>query len=339
MKNVTKILAIFLILIASLALAGCSAKDLTGRFIEETGESKTVSAVVNGEKIYEDYMERQYKIISGNYQTFGMSLSKMQLLENALIPQILLVQESKKEGTVVTDEEVTAFVDAEMAKIIGSMPEDELMAQLNQLGVTLEELKADNEAAYKTQLYIQRLLEKVVWSGIELSDNEARDYYDNNIDQFKAGEQIKASHILVKTEAEANTLLKELEAGADFEELAKEHSTCPSSAEGGDLGYFEKGAMVPEFEEAAFALKVSELSDVVETQFGYHIIKLTAKKDASIQKFDELKEEITQQLIMGKQRAAEDTYISQLKSRAEIEILFEEPAEEAEPVELILGEE
>ena len=91
MKNVTKILAIFLILIASLALAGCSAKDLTGRFVEETGESKTVSAVVNGEKIYEDYMERQYKIISGNYQTFGMSLSKMQLLENALIPQILLV--------------------------------------------------------------------------------------------------------------------------------------------------------------------------------------------------------------------------------------------------------
>ena len=127
--------------------------------------------------------------------------------------------------------------------------------------------------------------------------------------------------------------------GEDFADLAKEYSDCPSGAEGGDLGYFEKGAMVPAFEEAAFALNVGELSDVVETQFGYHIIKLTANKPTSITGFDEVKEEIAQQLIIATKRAAEDTYISQLKSRAEIEILFEEPAEEAEPVELILGEE
>jgi len=329
MGNITKILAIFLILVASLALAGCSTKDLTGRFTEETGNTgRGVVALVNGEEIYEDYMERQYEILSVNYQMYGMELSKMQLLENALIPQMILVQEAKKEGIEVTDEEVTEFVDSEMAKILESMPEEQLLTQLDSMGVTLEELKSDNALAYRTQLYIQRLLEKSVWSGIEVSDNEIRDYYDNNINQFETGEQVKASHILVETEAEAEKILSQLKSGSDFEELAEEHSTCPSGAEGGDLGYFAHGAMVPEFEEVAFAMKVGEVSDIVETQFGYHIIKLTAMKEGGIAGFDEVKEELTQQLVIGKQRATEEVYINQLKSKAEIEILFEEPVEE-----------
>ena len=333
MENITKILAIFLILMASLALAGCSTKDLTGRFVEETeGKDNSAAALVNGEEINMEYMERQYKIISVNYEMYGMALSKMQLLENALIPQMILVQEAKKEGIEVTDDEVTEFVDTEMAKIMESMPEEQLLAQLDSMGITLEELKSDNAAAYQTQLYIQRLLEQSVWVGIEVSDKETKDYYDNNINQFKSGEQVKASHILIETEAEAENILKQLKAGADFEELAKKHSTCPSSAEGGDLGYFEHGSMVPEFEEAAFAMKVGEISDVVETQFGYHIIKITAKKDGSTVGFDEVKDELTQQLITEKRRAAEDTYINQLKDKAEIEILFEEPVEE-EPTE------
>lgn len=329
MGNITKILTIFLILVASLALAGCSTKDLTGRFAEETGDTgRGVVALVNGEEIYEDYMERQYEILSMNYQMYGMELSKMQLLENALIPQMILVQEAKKEGIEVTDEEVTEFVNSEMTKILESMPEEQLLDQLNSMGVTLEELKSDNAVAYRTQLYIQRLLEKSVWSGIEVSDNEIRDYYDSNINQFESGEQVKASHILVETEAEAEKILQQLKAGSEFEELAQKHSTCPSGEEGGDLGYFAHGAMVPEFEEVAFAMRVGEISDIVETQFGYHIIHLTAMKDGGIAGFGEVKDELTQQLMIGKQRAAEEVYINQLKSKAEIEILFEEPVEE-----------
>lgn len=329
MQKLTKILAIFLILIASLALAGCSAQDLTGKFVEETeGKDNSVAALVNGEEIHMDYMERQYQIISVNYQMYGMELSKMQLLENALIPQMVLVQEAKKEGIEVTDEEVTEFVDSEMAKIMESMPEEQLLAQLNSMGVTLEDLKSDNEVAYRTQLYIQRLLEKSVWSGIEVSDKEVQDYYDNNIVQFKTEEQVKASHILVETESEAEKILSQLKSGSDFEELAQEHSTCPSSAEGGDLGYFAHGSMVLEFEEVAFALKVGEISEVVGTQFGYHIIQMTAKKEGGTAGFDEVKDELTQQLMTGKQRSAEEVYINQLKSKAEIKILFEEPVEE-----------
>ncbi|MEA3514730.1 MAG: peptidylprolyl isomerase [Nanoarchaeota archaeon] len=331
MKKITKMLAIFLILIASLALAGCSAKDLTGRFVEENeGTGSGIVALVNGEEIYEDYMERQYEIISVNYQTYGMELSKIDLLKNALIPQMILVQEAKKEGIEVTDEEVTEFVDTEMAKIMESMPEEELLTQLNSMGITLEELKSDNALAYRTQLYIQRLLEKSVWSGIEVSDKEVQDYYDNNINQFKEGEQVRASHILVETESEAENILSQIRSGSDFEELAQEHSTCPSSEEGGDLGYFAHGSMVPEFEEVAFALKVGEISDVVETQFGYHIIKLTSKKEGGTSGFDEVKDELTQQLMIGKQRAAEEVYINQLKDMAEIEILLEEPVEETQ---------
>jgi len=91
--------------------------------------------------------------------------------------------------------------------------------------------------------------------------------------------KIRASHILVKTEEEAKKLYEEIEKGADFAELAKEHSTCPSSRDGGDLRFFGKGMMVKPFEDAAFALKTGEVSGPVETQFGWHLIKVTDTKD------------------------------------------------------------
>ena len=93
---------------------------------------------------------------------------------------------------------------------------------------------------------------------------------------FGGGEKVRCSHILVKSQPQAEGLLKELKDGGSFEQAAKAHSECPSKANGGDLGKFAKGSMVKEFEKAAFALQVGELSGVVQTKFGYHIIKRTA---------------------------------------------------------------
>ena len=99
--------------------------------------------------------------------------------------------------------------------------------------------------------------------------------------QSKRGKimKVRASHILVKTKEEADKLLEEIKNGADFGELAKEHSMCPSKRDGGDLGFFGRGMMVKPFEDATFELEVDQVSEPVETQFGWHFIKLTGKKD------------------------------------------------------------
>ncbi|MDN5341709.1 peptidylprolyl isomerase [Oceanotoga sp. DSM 15011] len=136
---------------------------------------------------------------------------------------------------------------------------------------------------------------------IEVTDEDAKNYYDENTNAFQQGEQVKASHILVDSEDKANEIIKELENGKSFEDAAKEYSSCPSKNNGGDLGFFGKGQMVPEFEQAAFKMNKEDLSEPVKTQFGFHIIKLTDKKEASVMKFDEVKDNIKQQLMVYKQ--------------------------------------
>lgn len=342
MKKINKILGIAVILIISLALAGCGLKDITGKFLagdKEDVPDKAAGAVaiINGEEIDAEYFERQYEMISSRYEMYGMEISKTQLLEDAMIPQLILVQEAKEEGIEVTKTEVNEFVDAEMEKVMQSLPEEQLQEELDKLGITIEELKEDNRLAYTTQLYIERLLNKTVWSGIEVSINEVEDYYDNNPEVFRTPDQVRASHILVDTEEEAEDILKALEDGESFAELAKDNSNDPgSAAQGGDLGYFSSGMMVPEFEEAAFSMKVGQISDSIATQFGYHIIKVTAAKPAGKLTFTDVKDEIEEQLKIGKQKAAEDTYIEQLKKKAEIEILLNEETEAAEESESIL---
>nr|WP_264357635.1 peptidylprolyl isomerase [Halothermothrix orenii] len=155
---------------------------------------------------------------------------------------------------------------------------------------------------------------------VSVEESAVREYYDNNKENFKHGTQIKARHILVETEKEAREILNELENGADFGEMAKEYSTGPSSKNGGDLGYFGKGRMVPEFEEAAFALKVGQISDPVKTQYGYHIIKVEDKVEEGITPFDEVKDKIKNNLLQQKQQTAWNNFLKELRDKAEIEI-------------------
>lgn len=143
---------------------------------------------------------------------------------------------------------------------------------------------------YMGQYYSNAFFEELSAELPEVTDQEVRAYYDNNPDQFKIDE-VTAKHILVEDETLAEELLGELKKGADFGELAKEHSIDGSAADGGNLGAFGRGRMVAEFEAAAFALAPGELSDVVKTQFGYHIILVTDKKQGA-ETFDEAKSNI-----------------------------------------------
>ena len=167
-----------------------------------------------------------------------------------------------------------------------------------------------------SQFMIRQILEKIT-----VSDEEAKEFYDNNQDYFVTKEQVRASHILVNDNEKADELFEKISNGENFEELAKEHSSCPSSSVGGDLNFFRKGQMVPEFEEAAFNLSIGEISKPVKTQFGYHIIKLTDKKDASVQDFENVKTSILQNLTAQKQHEAYNELMKNLKNKFKVEIL------------------
>jgi len=155
---------------------------------------------------------------------------------------------------------------------------------------------------------------------IEVTEGDLLDYYNQHKDMFNQGESVKASHILIDDEAKAEEIAKEINDGLAFEEAATKYSSCPSNANGGDLGHFTKGRMVPEFEAAAFEMKVGEVSAPVKTQFGYHIIKVTDRKEEAIQSFDEVKNQLSQQLMAKKQQEIYLNRVDELKKEYEVKI-------------------
>ncbi|MCR4817387.1 MAG: peptidyl-prolyl cis-trans isomerase [Fretibacterium sp.] len=161
---------------------------------------------------------------------------------------------------------------------------------------------------------------------ITVSDEEAKRFYDEHPDQFKNPERVHARHILLNDDAESADKLArvqaDLKAGVSFDKIAKEVSVCPSAPQGGDLGEFQKGQMVPEFEAAAFALKnPGDISEPVKTQFGWHIIRLEGRVPESAQPFDEVKAQITQELHNTKASDRIRARIDEMKKKYKVEIL------------------
>ena len=154
-----------------------------------------------------------------------------------------------------------------------------------------------------------------VLASVKVSDEEAKKFYDENPDKFNEGETVNADHILVKTEDEAKEILAKIESGEiSFAAAAAEYSTCPSGQKGGNLGDFGKGQMVPEFEKAAFELEVGEITKTpVATQFGYHLIKLNAKNEASVIPYEQIADQLKEMLVGEKRREAYERKINQLK--------------------------
>ncbi|MDD2900144.1 MAG: peptidylprolyl isomerase [Desulfuromonadaceae bacterium] len=198
----------------------------------------------------------------------------------------------------------------------------------------LEMNERDLREYTRRDLLISRFVETSFVTKVAVPEEEVRSFYDKNQDKFKRDETIRASHILIGTDAKATAdekkkarekaekLKKELTGGADFAALAKGNSTCPSAPQGGDLGFFGKGQMVPAFEKAAYALKPGEISDIVETQFGYHIIKLTEKKPAEHAEFKDVKAKIEEYLKGQKVNAAIQKYLEEARKTAKIEVLL-----------------
>lgn len=181
-----------------------------------------------------------------------------------------------------------------------------------------EEFKIEMEKI-KSNFLKQYAISKLL-NPINVDEKEITDYYENNKEQFKKPETAKASHILVDDEDAATEILSEIHSGLSFEEAAQKHSKCPSNAQGGDLGNFSRGQMVPEFEDAVFNMENGEISKPVKTQFGYHIIKLIDRKKEEISSLDEVRQNIAGLLLSQKQQGAYFQKINELKSNYEIKI-------------------
>lgn len=195
-----------------------------------------------------------------------------------------------------------------------------IMQQAQKDGIDKSPAVAAKLEDLKKRVIVEAFLKKKVEESANVSDAELQAFYKKNEDKFKTGDQIRASHILVKTEAEAKDIEKQLKAGGNFEDLAKKHSIDGAAAKGGDLGWFGKGSMLPDFEKVAFSLKEGSTSGIVPTKFGFHIIKATGKRPAGTRSFDEVKDQIKAAIAPEKQQETFKKLKEDLKKEAKISI-------------------
>ncbi len=238
-------------------------------------------------------------------------------------------------GTQITESEVTEFILSLGQRGQGYNTPDGRRAVLNQLiesKLILLDAKRnlmEGEAEFRAQLakIKDRLLvnyaaEKIILSAPAPKEDEIKAYYDENADKFVNPETVNASHILVDTEEKALEIFKEITEGKSFEDAAKEYSSCPSKANGGSLGDFGRGQMVPEFDTAVFEMEVGTVTETpVKTQFGYHLIKLNSKKESSTAAYEEVKESIKAALTQEKQQKAFESKINQLRIMYPVDIV------------------
>lgn len=252
-----------------------------GFFFATAGSSAETIATVGGTKITKDDLYQSLVEMYGPDAT------------ESLIADQIVKKEASKEKVTVTEEEIQEELNATIESYGG---EEAYTSALKSSGMTEEEMKKD------IKVYLQTV--KLIESRVAITDEEIETYFNENKETFATAAQVEASHILVDDEATAKEIAAKLAAGGDFAELAKEYSTDTASAEnGGELGYFGAGEMAEAFEKAAFAMKAGEISEPVKTDYGYHIIKVTGKKEAKEANLKdstaEIKETLKQEGLSG----------------------------------------
>lgn len=246
------------------------------------GEKSKPLASVEGKVITVGDFEKRLAKLPPYYRTLA-SQRKKDFLED-LISEQLLYEEALKRGL---------SRDAEIKELL-------------------------NEA--KKKILVAKLIEIEMRKKASVSDDEIKAYYEAHQDEFVTPLRLRASHVLVNTEAEAKEIFQKLSAGADFAQLAAQYSKDPSREKGGDIGYFSKGQLIPEFESVCFNLEVGKISEIVKTQFGYHIIKLTERRESRSRELSDVKDEIEKDLKGQAEREGFERLIKDLRSKSRITI-------------------
>jgi peptidyl-prolyl cis-trans isomerase C len=296
----------------------------------ENQPSKGTIAVVNGSVITQEDFDREMSRVQRQFLNMGKHLNdsqmpkiKKEVLEN-LIGFELLYQESQKKAIKIDE----AIINKQVMTLKKRFPsEAEFKSALTK--ANLSEVAIKNQIA--RGLAIEQLICTYVTKNATFSDEEIKAFYESHPNLFKQPEQVRASHILIKVDPQANEVkraeaqkkIKEiqqkLQKGEDFATLATALSEGPSKAKGGDLGYFSRGRMVKSFEEAAFALRPNEVSDIVETKFGYHLIKVIEKRPETTTAFEDAKDKLGQYLKQQKVQKEVSIYVDKLKEKAKVE--------------------
>lgn len=303
---------------------------------EAKKEAKKEVARIQDKVITDEELESEMKSQAAQFGVNMVTLPNDQkqryrkVILHRLIDKELILDEGNKRKVDVPDTEVQAEVD----KIKQNFPDpkvfESLLAQKN---ITQKEL----EENIKENFLLKKIIDDITTSAPEVPEAEVKKYYDENPKEFKREEEVKASHILIKVDKDTDEKDKELAKkkiqelrekivkGEDFAKLARENSECPSGKRAdGDLGWFGHNKMVPAFEKTAFSLKVGEMSEIIETQFGYHILKVTDRHEAGDLKYEEVKDDLKEELGL---RAKGDKFDGWLKKEKETKVKFTYPAD------------
>lgn len=328
--------------------AGAAEADVTADKLPAEMASNDIVVTVNGVGITESQIgERLKPQLAQLAEQFSklpeefVEQHKKQLRQqtlDAMIAEVLLNEQVKARNIVITEGQVMEHIKTLASQQQPPLSLDDFKALVEGLGQSFDEVKN----RVRKGLSYRQLLESQFVGKVNITQEDANNYYSENIEYFKMPEMVRASHILIAPDTtdpnvdpneakaaaklKAQDLLKQIQDGADFATLARANSSCSSAANGGDLGFGRKsdlasgqrGSWVKLFEDVAFELKVGQVSDVVETQFGYHIIKLTDRKPAAVTTFEEAKDRIIVMLTERKQSELAEEYIQSLKAQANI---------------------
>lgn len=263
---------------------------------------------------------------AAGHEIVGDQLKKLEKnVLDQLIATEVLYEAAKTAGIKAADKDLEKQVGEIKSRF---KTEDAFNKALTSQKMTLDELKSE----VRRNLTIRDYVESKVVNGVKVSEADAQKYYNDNKDKFKTPEMVRARHIILmldskaddKTKAETRKKMEEIQAklkgGAKFEKLAEEYSQDGTKAKGGDLGFFPKGAMVKEFEDAVFNMKPGEVSGIVTTQFGLHLIKFEEKKPAGTSQFSEVKDMVVKGLESDAKREKVAKTIDDLKKKAKIQV-------------------
>ena len=294
-------------------------------------ELPAVIARVNGEEIQKAEFEKAVESFEASAGGPVPADHRDQVLRSVLDQMIsykLLVQEARNRRLTVTDVEVNDRI----GQIRAQFPTEEAFTQaLAAQKTTLAQLRNDS----RSDMLVNNMLESEIGSKVKVTPAQADDFYAKNPTQFKQPERVRASHILIgfpqdadaaakaAARAKAVKVLAEVKSGKDFAALAKQYSSDPgSAANGGDLGLFQQGQMVGPFDKAAFSMKEGQTSDLVETQFGFHIIRVIEKLPTRDVPLEEVRGEILQFLEGREKQQATQSFVGSLKTKGKIEIFM-----------------
>lgn len=288
------------------------------------------AAIVNGTVISKADLNREMDRVQEQIAMSGQKLDAARMAEvrqnvlNGLINRELLYQESQKLGIKVSDSAITEHIAALKKKFSSEAEFDKILEKMHLT-------EANLRSQYKMDLAIKELIAQKITPQVKVTEADIKGFYDSHPSYFKRPETVRASHILIKVSPDASAAVKakareklekireQLKKGADFATLAKKYSQGPSAANGGDLGYFSRGQMVGPFAKAAFSLKKGQISQIVKTSFGYHLIKVTDIRPAKVVPLAQVKDKIKEYMTQEQTNDLLNQFSANLAKKAKIQ--------------------